>query len=759
PAQTGTPARETAAEIVSTPTPSPSPTNIFMLPPKGQNYSSFETPVFPFLTPAFGQLWETPTPIATASKNLNQYRLKEWEERDGFDLIKLMEESARANDILSACESRYRYFLAQFPLKLALEDYLIKFPESSLETQVRWRLALNNVTQNSQDSDEWLFSQIEDDINQGKLNPENLSAGLSQYGFEIDTFDDPTGEMYDINEVETFFVENLLGEDRDGQIFHISSQEILVGDGSYIAISQDEQGYFSVELIHSGWNFNAAGRDILNIGDHTQDGIPEIILREEICGCSCSPHMAFVYQYRDGEFVDLGQGQLDIRSILGGGISFGELDDNGFEILELHSPSYSGNFIETFKWDGEYYQFAEKIIESLMDKYRANSDLEIASKLFEEIINSWPVDLDIVDHGDSYLDAFRFKHGLLFARHSEKEKTREIMMSIVESPYNPEITAIPQAAQAFLDHYNTEYDYYYACFAARKKLSEFTDPFLDANGYLDPEKQLQVLGYLGSVSFGVCPKGDMYRFIFNKIESEHLNDIPGYLRNFKIEVIESHKLDLDNDGDHDWVILTDESLWLVLNLGDRAKSYLLDDVLDYDYKTFPEIVITNIEFPEVGALNLMISLGDTFYVFQIDNTLEEGTIIDHYVGDIDDLGNIFKFGGQFAILRDNWRSDSVWSFYLWDSKAAHFEEVDIYSDYFLNAKTSPDGFHNLEMLNGYIDKQGLTPNPRWLYLQGLGYELTGEAGKAAEIYYRLWREHPDSAYALMARAKLEPVSP
>jgi hypothetical protein len=42
-----------------------------------------------------------------------------------------------------------------------------------------------------------------------------------------------------------------------------------------------------------------------------------------------------------------------------------------------------------------------------------------------------------------------------------------------------------------------------------------------------------------------------------------------------------------------------------------------------------------------------------------------------------------------------------------------------------------------------------------LYLLGLAYELAGEVDRAAETYWILWRDHPESPYALMARAKIE----
>lgn len=48
--------------------------------------------------------------------------------------------------------------------------------------------------------------------------------------------------------------------------------------------------------------------------------------------------------------------------------------------------------------------------------------------------------------------------------------------------------------------------------------------------------------------------------------------------------------------------------------------------------------------------------------------------------------------------------------------------------------------------------------PQVLYLLGLTYELNGQTQQAIETYLDLWQTYPDSPYAYMAWAKLEPVN-
>jgi hypothetical protein len=49
--------------------------------------------------------------------------------------------------------------------------------------------------------------------------------------------------------------------------------------------------------------------------------------------------------------------------------------------------------------------------------------------------------------------------------------------------------------------------------------------------------------------------------------------------------------------------------------------------------------------------------------------------------------------------------------------------------------------------------------PDMYYLMGIAYEMLGQPEKAARAYYFLWRDYPDSPYALLAQYKLEPISP
>ena len=49
--------------------------------------------------------------------------------------------------------------------------------------------------------------------------------------------------------------------------------------------------------------------------------------------------------------------------------------------------------------------------------------------------------------------------------------------------------------------------------------------------------------------------------------------------------------------------------------------------------------------------------------------------------------------------------------------------------------------------------------PRDLYLLAMAYEFAGDKTQAANTYWQLWHQYPDSEYALIAQAKLVAATP
>jgi hypothetical protein len=109
----------------------------------------------------------------------------------------------------------------------------------------------------------------------------------------------------------------------------------------------------------------------------------------------------------------------------------------------------------------------------------------------------------------------------------------------------------------------------------------------------------------------------------------------------------------------------------------------------------------------------------------------------------------------WSVLSDYMRP---WVVYRWDVQADRIQEVDRLAEMILTdrnpAAALPILQQTLADLNSVAEPVDVD---RYTCLLGLAYELSGDAPHAVQTYLQLWRDYPGSPYALIARAKLEPI--
>jgi hypothetical protein len=106
-----------------------------------------------------------------------------------------------------------------------------------------------------------------------------------------------------------------------------------------------------------------------------------------------------------------------------------------------------------------------------------------------------------------------------------------------------------------------------------------------------------------------------------------------------------------------------------------------------------------------------------------------------------------------------WEEDA-WRVYLWSPSSEQYVMIDTVADFMSRGMTS-EAIAEIEYALDGLRAAGVTDGvhfTRLLYLLGLNYELIDDDEKAVQIYYQLWRDYPDSAFAVMARAKLAPIN-
>lgn len=182
-----------------------------------------------------------------------------WSEADGLALIRLLNQTAYDMDVASAGDFRGQFLTYQQAVKLAVREFLLRYPNSMDRQQTEWLLAFTN-TLDRRDSDEWLVAEINRRINNGWLNPNDLKSGLEPLGFvaypvPLDEGRFSFGQEYPLKPLM-----NLFGDGLPGYIWEIqNSEEGYYGHKMYLAVEQFTDGSFRVARIYSKHNFPYAG--------------------------------------------------------------------------------------------------------------------------------------------------------------------------------------------------------------------------------------------------------------------------------------------------------------------------------------------------------------------------------------------------------------------------------------------------------------------------------------------------------------------
>jgi hypothetical protein len=108
--------------------------------------------------------------------------------------------------------------------------------------------------------------------------------------------------------------------------------------------------------------------------------------------------------------------------------------------------------------------------------------------------------------------------------------------------------------------------------------------------------------------------------------------------------------------------------------------------------------------------------------------------------------------------------DRPWNGYRWDPNQHAFRDDLLEYNVFI-LHDPEKSVEIVDKLFPLLEKWKNIPNAStWslaytYYISGLSYELSGNQQKAAQVYWQLWHDFPESSYALLARYKLEAVNP
>jgi tetratricopeptide (TPR) repeat protein len=750
-----------------TPTSTPSPTKKPSATPTATRWVVTPIPL----------VMETPTPLPTPSEGAGAYQLRAWDEATALELVNIAEQYSFADNIpMPFGENRFNYQDDQAVISLAAQEALHRFPEADFKEKLEWRIALANTILDRSDSDAWILQQIEAGLNSGRVTPETLDQMLIPYGFLV-------GDRQS--------APNLFGDDRPAQVLWITRQD-RGSTGLYAALSQDEQGYYILTKIYSSWNF-ILGIDgyhypptAFEIGDHTGDGVSEVLgffgyANGSFCGFDLK-----IFQWQINRFVDIGRDQFSIDECTDEETwGFGPLNEAGAESIETwrSASSYTGVVrYDRYEWNGEWYAVSEsrlvppEKLDNIAQRWivfamRAEEYPAVIEKVQQFLSDEAQLQAAQTDFGLSYPDYLRFQLGLAYALQSESADARSVFEQIIQTPYNPLTTTLSSAAQAYLDAYHGDADLYQACQTALQVMEQASGMHPFGWALIDDFERLrQGWGYQIdwlAESIAVCDLSAAFNKAANQLDVTQFVEAPEKLRQIGVLIRSAVEVDLNNDGQSEWVLLVDTpgddapmSIWILLNASANVlplqvgKVYSLtkDDAIELDVKT--------IISPE-GATIAFIRVGEYLYVLRLDSTAQS---LDQILWEMDvESYTFYQKEGRLTleVITDTPDYPHRQSFYVW--RGYRFKPI--YPDYpeeetvtaaeaALLTQWEPNT--TIPLLQGLLANYPKYDNtPRIMYLLGLAYELAGDTQNAVQTYWELWHNYPESAYARLAQAKLE----
>lgn len=717
----------------------------------------------------------TPTPIFTPSPGVDAYRLAEWSEERALGLVKLAEEYSFANNVpMPVGEKRFNYQLDQSAVKLAAQEALYRYPESFHRENLEWRIALADTIMDSPDSDAWILEAIEDALNEEGFTPGTLDQKLNPYGFRVGHWQ---------------ATPNLFGDGQPADVLWITRLD-NGSTGLYTGLHQNDQGKYSLSKIYASWDFNFGYDEPVRIEDHTGDGLPEVILTAGYHNGSFCGYELAIFQWQNDRFADLSQGQFTFEVCSAfteeSWIYVNSTGQPGESIEIKRAADLLGQVIrhERFDLNGKQYKLTESWLEvpERLDPdtaswvmYAMNEEdyQSVIDKIEEFLTNQHQVEVMKLERGKSFPDYLRFQLGLAYAFQSKKEEARSVFEEIIQAPLNPANLTIANAAQAYLEDYAGDADLYSACQSALQVMETSLGGQTLWAVPRSFEQLEQAWGYKpadSEDSLALCSLSTAFHRIVTQINSGQFSQAPEILQNAGILLHPAAEVDLDRDGQTEWVLEIDTTgsdapvdIWILLNTKEGVSALPL---VPWNRKKFDlplqaaassHLTVDTVLSPEGHTIGF-IQAGDRLYAFHLNSDERTITRVLWETGNVDSYTTDSQNNSlelEVTVTTDNCQNCKdvyVWTdgLFNWSLPDEPNKAERIEAENSLLTLWKPQ--EAIPLLQEVIDNHR---SPRVMYLLGLAHELMSNDQKAVQVYWEIWHNYPESVYARLAQAKLE----
>jgi hypothetical protein len=750
------------------------------------------------------------------------YRLKEWTEQDAWavraeviDIIKSYNWST-----WSSPYEPYDYLFFQSTLE---HETFLRFSDRSTEAAaLAWHISRLDIQQHRgvpiDPSSPYRFGLLlENSLNSGETNPEQMSEWLKNHGFGV---------------IKIIPDENLYGDGQAGWVFQVDVLDIERNPQSLFALSRTSENQYTIHQLIP-WISQYHGYLLFELRDSTSDGRSEVIVMTHFYGVGSSTwedSTISIYEWKPDlqAFMDLTQNipvlEMDEfthvityldppRWVLG---TWGDSQIPAITAtVEFPAPKgcpFPGYQI-VYLWNGNQYAWAGEgyapydpaapISCQIAWALQAGEPHEQALEILNLALESEPEEYT-QDWGPAAEDYLRFQLGVLYALGGQRQQALRELHAVSDRPVHPEYPMPSRLAQRFLSAYTSE---------------EAWRPCHKMVSYLNQELGIKgeysvVFGFLLRRSiveeWGIddprwiwdgspaCNLNAALSQSLNSARLQNTTQLVEWLNQIGISWGPVVKGDIDGNGVEDWLVTLrngPREIWQVWGLLREGESITPVYVEDYWTDNLAFSLRLLHPDPQAKPAGLLV-LGRDYRIFGIQQAHSDLALIsEKKVNPVKfDSQMLYKAssiyvseGEQTIILMDEKYEDfyypylTKYSEYEWEPASQAYvlritlpseqqQKIEAAETLLFEANQPEQTVEILQqLLSGHIIELVLTwsegsynigpPITRTYiqYLLGLAFELSGDEANAVHVYWLLWHDHPESPYTLLAGRKLVPI--
>ncbi|MFT3891293.1 MAG: hypothetical protein QM730_06635 [Anaerolineales bacterium] len=618
-----------------------------------------------------------------------------------------------------------------------MQETISRFPNSSNSDAYKWHLAKVRAIIGKRDSDNWIISQIQKEIRSERVTIDTLNNFLIPNGFFV-----KTSKGY-----------NVFGDNRQVWVLQVTLNIGNKRDGLFLVVKQDEDLKYIVYKLGSYWSFTNSYSNVDAVGDYNKNGYDEVLVKVGWhSGTICGSRMR-MFEWNGNDFVDITRGEIAYDHC-GGNFEFGPDTQDGATTVLITLPLENSSQLR-YIWNGRSYILSNVVNSSVWETWKDSVRIGILSypaetQMLKDLLNS----KEINNNGSSYPNYLRYRLGVVLALQSRRTEAIDEFEKIIASSSNRSDDLFPRVAKSFIELYQDDTTLYRACLATNRIYERLVKAQKSPNGSIDILKVegINLEWFDLTYSTPLCDLNAAFTKTLNTVPSDDTNLIAS-LDSLGVEIQSLYQVDLDTDGNNEWLIRLDPKIWAIVYQRNNRYSCVILNSFGWTNGFIQEIEDVHVfQVPESSKNLFLLRSDDSVWLFEVDDDFQMTYIQSEY--SVENL-SLEQLDGMLVLQLFPKKSSSEFTFWegwrglRWNEDEREFTD-DLLEYQLLSVNRFDLAKDEITDLLPYYPQMNmirkLTADPaRYCYLAALASELSGDSKNAVDIYRQLWHDFPEKS--------------